>query len=80
MRKQPEYSKQAAKYLEGLDRTTKQRIKKAIEEIPKGNIKPLQGYSDGRKRLRRGKFRIIFRFDGNDLYIMDIGARGDIYK
>ena len=28
--KQPEYSKQAAKYIEGLDRPSKQRIKDAV--------------------------------------------------
>lgn len=53
-----EYSKKAAKYISSLDRPTKQRIKKAIEGLteqpPKGDIKPLQGFSDGRRRLRVG--------------------------
>ncbi len=83
-----EYSKKAAKYINGLDKPTKQRIKKAIEglieEPPKGDIKPLQGFSDGRKRLRTGKYRIIYNYlpDGEIkiLYIMNIDSRGDIYK
>ena len=58
-----EYNKKAVKYLETLDRPTKQRIKAAIEGLteqpPKGDIKTLQGYTDGRKRLRVGKYRII---------------------
>jgi mRNA interferase RelE/StbE len=44
----------------------------------------LQGYSDGRKRLRVGKYRIIYMYtqDGNIeiLYIMSVDMRGDIYK
>ncbi len=83
-----EYSKKAAKYISGLDRTTKQRIKAAIEglakEPPRGDIKMLQGFTDGRKRLRVGKYRVIYNYFPNGgitiLYIMNVDARGDIYK
>ena len=54
-----EYSRKAVKYINALDRPTKQRIRTAIEGLtetpPKGDIKMLQGFSDGRKRLRVGK-------------------------
>ena len=76
----PNYSNRAAKALSTMDSVVKKRIKKGIEEIPKGNIKPLQGFSDGRKRLRIGKYRIVFIQDGEDLDILDIASRGDIYK
>jgi len=83
-----EYSKKAAKYISALDRTTKQRIKAGIEGLmeqpPKGDIKILQGYSDGRKRLRIGKYRIIYNFTSDGrieiLYIIHVDSRGDIYK
>lgn len=83
-----EYSKKAAKYINALDRVTKQRIKTAIEGLtetpPKGDIKILQGYSDGRKRLRVGKYRIIYNYlpDGKIeiLYVINVDSRGDIYK
>lgn len=83
-----EYSRKAAKYISGLDRPTKQRIKTAIEGLteipPKGDIKPLQGYKDGRKRLRVGKYRIIYNILPNGeveiLYIINVDSRGDIYK
>lgn len=83
-----EYAKSAVKYIESLDRPTKQRIRKGIEGLaespPKGDIKMLQGYSDGRKRLRIGKYRIIYnsKQDGKIeiLYIMNIDTRGDVYK
>lgn len=83
-----EYSKKAVKYINALDRPTKQRIKAGIEGLteqpPKGDIKTLQGYTDGRKRLRIGKYRIIFNYLTEEmieiLYIMNIDSRGDIYK
>lgn len=85
---QIEYSKKAAKYIEKLDTSTKQQIKKAIEGLteqpPKGDIKTLQGFTDNRKRLRIGKYRIIYNYYPNGkveiLYIINVNSRGDIYK
>ena len=74
-------SKKAAKTLDALDKATQRRIVEGIYLIPSGNIKPLQGYLEGRFRLRIGKYRIVFRYTSDDaLYIIDIGSRGDIYK
>ena len=83
-----EYSKKAAQYIDALDRPTKQRIKIAIEgltqEPPQGDIKMLQGYKDGRKRLRVGKYRIIYNYSQDEkieiLYIINVDSREDIYK
>lgn len=83
-----EYSKKAAKYIGGLDKPTKRRIKAGIEglaqEPPKGDIKTLQGYADGRKRLRIGKYRIVYNYlpdvEIKVLYIINVDSRGDIYK
>ena len=78
--KPPEYSKQAKKAIESLDAPTKQRIKKAIEDIPAGDIKPMQGFSDGRQRLRVGKYRVVFIISDGGVYVIEVGSRGDIYK
>lgn len=83
-----EYSRKAVKYINAFDRPTKQRIKTAIEGLtetpPRGDIKMLQGFSDGRKHLRVGKYRIIYNYlpDGKIeiLYILNVDSRGDIYK
>jgi mRNA interferase RelE/StbE len=75
------YSRQAARYINALDAPTKQRIKKGIEKIPGGNIKPLKGYTDGRKRLKIGKYRVVFKqADDDTVDVITIGARGDVYK
>lgn len=85
---QIEYSKKAAKYINALDRPTKQRIKAGIEGLteqpPRGDIKAMQGFADGRKRLRVGKYRVIYNYLPSGgivvLYIINVDSRGDIYK
>ncbi len=50
------YSGEALKFLSKLDKKSVERIRTAIRGLtfdpPIGDIKPLQGYNDGRKRLR----------------------------
>ena len=86
------YGKNALKFFSKADVSLVQNIRKAIsgltETPPRGDIKPLEGYRDGRKRLRIGKYRVIFRYgdtsDGEKtimvLFIMNIDLRGDIYE
>lgn len=82
------YDKVAIKYLQGLPPKLRDSIREAIKGLtqkpPKGDIRPMQGYKDGRYRLRVGKYRIIYRFtkdmEVEVLIIMEIGSRGDIYK
>lgn len=73
-----QYSKQAIKFLNKQDRPTKIRIVTAINRLPNGDIKKLQGEIG--YRLRVGDFRIIFDKDGNIIYIEKIDNRGQVYK
>lgn len=82
------YSKSSLKFLGKLDKKSVQRIREAVEGLthtpPEGDIKTMQGYTDGRKRLRVGSWRVIYRIDAEEqitvLFVIDIGNRGDIYK
>ena len=82
------YSKKSLKFLSKLDDRSVARIRAAINGLlsvpPEGDIKPMQGYSDGRKRLRVGGWRVVYRYDHDGaveiLLIIEIGNRGDIYK
>ena len=60
------------------DKPTKIRIVNAINNIPNGDVKKLQG-QDG-YRLRVGDYRILFDYTGKIIYIEKIGNRGQIYK
>lgn len=82
------YSKDSLKFLSKLDAKSVNRIRTAIQGLtltpPVGDIKVIQGYTDGRKRLRVGSWRIIYKYGAENkveiLFVIDIGNRGDIYK
>lgn len=82
------YSKDALKFLSKLDKKSVARIREAINGLtldpPTGDIKPMNGYNDGRKRLRIGAWRVIYRNESDSvveiIFVIDIGNRGDIYK
>lgn len=76
---QIEYSKNAIKYINTLDRPTKKRLKKAIEKIPFGDIKKLQGIENG-YRLRVGDLRVLFTPENDIIYIDNIIPRGQAYN
>lgn len=73
-----QYSKQAIKFLKKQDVLTRKRIVTAINNLPTGDVKKLQG-TDG-YRLRVGDFRIIFDKNGDVLLIEKIENRGQVYK
>ena len=88
-----QYSKKAVKVINRLDKPTKSRIKEAIEGIPKGDIKVLQG-SENSYRLRVGDWRILFSYFETErkdettgviitekaILIEKIAPRGEVYK
>lgn len=79
------YSKDSLKFLAKMDKKTTSRIREAIAGLtkipPEGDIKMMKGFDDGRKRLRVGGYRVVYRMETPDiLNIIDIGNRGDIYK
>lgn len=57
------------------------RIIRAINELPFGDVKRLQGNTDD-YRLRVGSYRVVFNKDDDDLIILiiEIGPRGDVYS
>ena len=82
------YSKDALKFLAKLDAKSVARIRAAVQGLtqnpPVGDIKPMQGYNDNRKRLRVGGWRVIYKHGSEGeievLFVIDIGNRGDVYK
>lgn len=75
------YLKSAYKTLVEYDNSTRKRIIDAIEKIPQGDIKRIQGEKyPPLFRLRVGKYRIIYHVQNEEIIIAKIDTRGDIYK
>ncbi len=75
-------SKQVLKYLKALQPRLTKRIISAIENLPDfGDVKVLKGKkTPPLYRLRIGKYRVIFHINENEIRIIKIDTRGDIYK
>ena len=82
------FSKDAAKFLERLDRPTFARFDAAIARLrqdepedPSLDVKPLVGML-GHFRLRVGKYRMLYelREEGVLIYAYKVAPRGDVYK
>ena len=78
----------AEKYYLKLDKNTRNRIKKALQELEQEenpllhrNVRPLTGQLHGDYRLRVGDWRLLFTPDKNKkiIYIYAILPRGDAY-
>ncbi len=72
------YSKQARKFLDKQEPKVRRRIESAIEALPVGDVKKLQGQPY--YRLRVGDFRILFDRDGIVILVVKIDNRGQVYK
>ena len=76
--------KLAEKFIVKLPKPEKERVLKAINQLPEGNdIKELKGKKNkGLYRLRVGGYRIIYSVDNGELivYVVDAGNRGEVYK
>lgn len=74
-----EFAKPAVKYINSADKRTKRRLKTAIEKLPLGDVKKLQGLQND-YRLRVGGLRVLFSILEETIIIKDILPRGQVYK
>ncbi|WP_370810175.1 type II toxin-antitoxin system RelE family toxin [[Ruminococcus] torques] len=74
-----EYNREAIKHISKMDKPTKQRLKNAIEKLPAGDVKKLQGYLVD-YRLRVGDLRVIFSVEDDIITVKDVLPRGQVYK
>jgi mRNA interferase RelE/StbE len=73
------YGKKAVRDIQRLNNPIKGRIKKGIENLPKGDVKKLQQY-DNLYRLRIGDWRIIFSYVNSEtILVEEIEPRGGAY-
>ena len=67
-----------------LDNTVKTRIKKVIETkliaAPEEYGEPLRRTLKGYWKLRVGDYRVVFKVEGDDIIVLGIRHRRDIYE
>lgn len=73
------FEKEAAKHIGKMDKTSKARIKQAIDKLPAGDVKKLQGLVND-YRLRVGDLRVLFSVENDIIIIKDVLPRGQAYK
>ena len=75
----PTYSNQASDFVDKQPSKKAERIKKAISDLPAGDVRKLKGIKNG-YRLRIGDVRVLFEKEGNEINVIKIDNRGDVYK
>jgi len=75
------YHKRAERFILSQGKQTALRLYSAIEKLPLGDIRRLQGKkSPPLYRLRVGDFRVIFCVENDITEILSVDNRGDVYK
>ena len=75
------YSKSFEKKFSKYDRKLQEKIFQAIQNIPEGDIKRLTGDDISPiYRIRVSKYRILFHMNEEEVQILKVDSRGDIYK
>ena len=77
------YTRTAAKDIQKLDIVVKKKIKKKLEEYSKNPhfyAKKLISKTIGTYRWRIGNYRVVFDINGNNIVILRVGHRREIYR
>jgi len=77
------YTRRAEKDIKKLDPSTKSQIGKNILKLQNNPIEHSEKLTDpkiGTYRFRIGDYRVVFDIDGNNVVILRIGHRKEIYR
>ena len=77
------YTHRAYDDIRRLEKNVKQRIGKALERYVKEPLKYASKLTDpalGTYRFRIGDYRVIFDIEGEEIVVLRIGHRKDIYR
>lgn len=77
------YTKTAARDIQKLDNVTKKRLKKKLEEYAKDPLNYAKKLADpklGTYRWRIGNYRVVFDVERENIVILRVGHRREIYR
>lgn len=77
------YTQRSLKDITKLDRVVKKQVAKKLSGYlsdPIKHSKLLKEYRFGKRRFRIGSYRVVFDIEGDEIVILRIGHRREIYK
>jgi mRNA interferase RelE/StbE len=75
------YSKTFEKKFSKYDRKLQEKIFNVIQKLPNGDVKRLTGNDiPPIYRIRISKYRILFHMNEEEVQILKVDSKGDIYK
>jgi mRNA interferase RelE/StbE len=77
------YTRRAERDIKKLEANTKERVGKALLRYSGEPLKFAEKLSDpilGEYRFRVGDYRVIFDIEGNEMVVLRVGHRREIYK
>ena len=77
------YTQRAERDIAGLDSKAKERIGKTLLRYKEDPFKYAEKLSDpilGTYRFRIGDYRVIFDLEGNEIVVLRVGHRREIYR
>lgn len=75
------YSKTFEKKFSKYDRQLQEKIFTAIQNLPDGDVKrPTGNGIPPIYRIRISKYRVLFHMNKEEIQILKVDSRGDIYK
>ena len=75
------YAKSFEKKFAKYDRKLQEKIFVAIQKLPDGDVKRLTGNDiPPIYRVRVSKYRILFYMNEEEIQILKVDSRGDVYK
>ena len=75
------HSKTFEKKFSKYDRQLQEKIFTAIQNLPDGDVKRLTGNDiPPIYRIRISKYRVLFHMNKEEIQILKVDSRGDIYK
>jgi len=77
------YTKRAVRDIKKFDNTIKKRVGKFLlknQDKPLDFAEALKSSDLGTCRFRIGDYRVIFDIEGNDIVVLRVGHRREIYK
>lgn len=77
------YTRRAVRDISKLQRSVKERIKKSLERYAENPFSYARKMADptlGTYRFRVGAYRVIFDIEGDELVILRVGRRSEIYR